>query len=106
MTPLLEPLTESPSIDGTISVPSDKSIAHRALICAALASGRSEIALDSPGADVRSTISALASLGAQVKADYVGAEYLVEIEGLGDASAVGALPGGFGDCGNSGTSMR
>jgi len=100
------PLKPASSLEGRITVPSDKSIAHRALICAALANGRSEISLDSPGLDVRSTVSALESLGVPLKADHVGGAFLVEIQGLGDDSIIGSLPGGIADCGNSGTSMR
>ena len=48
--------TAPAALRGTISVPSDKSIAHRALICAALAEGEATISLREPGGDVRSTV--------------------------------------------------
>ena len=99
-------LRPAAALDGSISVPSDKSIAHRALICGALANGRSEISLDAPGEDVLSTVSALSALGAKVNAQPVGDVHLVEIEGQGDAFGIAALSGGTADCGNSGTSMR
>ncbi len=99
-------LGQASSLEGSISVPSDKSISHRALICAALASGRSEISLRDAGADVLSTISALVSLGARIKSGPVGDIHLVEVDGLGDGTSIGALPGGVADCGNSGTSAR
>ena len=98
-------LKPASSLEGSIRVPSDKSIAHRALICAALADGRSEIGLYEPGEDVLSTISALGQLGARIKTQPVDGLF-VDIEGLGEAGAIAALPGGVADCGNSGTSMR
>jgi 3-phosphoshikimate 1-carboxyvinyltransferase len=98
-------LRSPPSLEGSIRVPSDKSIAHRALICAALAYGRSEISLHDPGADVMSTITALRQLGVSVKLQPTDGVF-VDVEGLGDATTIGTLPGGTADCGNSGTSMR
>ena len=99
-------LRPASSLEGSIRVPSDKSIAHRALICGALASGRSEITLREPGADLMSTIAALQSLGASIKVQQGGDLTIVSVEGLGDESSLGALSAGVGDCGNSGTSMR
>src|SRR6185436_7033408 len=72
-------LTAPKALRGTISLPSDKSIAHRALICAALAEGESSVVINEPGADVLSTMAAVEVLR----------------NGAGDA-----------DCGNSGTTMR
>jgi 3-phosphoshikimate 1-carboxyvinyltransferase len=58
ISPLQKPLTAS-----GIRVPGDKSISHRALMLAALASGESRISGLAPGADVRSTARCLAQLG-------------------------------------------
>ena len=99
-------LRPSSSLEGSVRVPSDKSIAHRALICAALASGRSKITMREPGADVMSTISALRSLGASINDRLKGDIVLVGVAGLGDDSSLGALSTGVGDCGNSGTTLR
>jgi 3-phosphoshikimate 1-carboxyvinyltransferase len=98
-------LRPAASLEGSIRVPSDKSVAHRALICAALAHGKSEIELFEPGADVLSTIGALRQLGARIQT-YEAHAVFVDVDGLGDASSIGALPGGTADCGNSGTTMR
>lgn len=76
-------LSAPASLRGTIEVPSDKSIAHRALIFSALAEGESAITLREPGEDVLSTMAALEAL--QVN---------------------GSLGSGTADCGNSGTTMR
>jgi 3-phosphoshikimate 1-carboxyvinyltransferase len=99
-------LMPAAALRGMINVPSDKSIAHRALICAALASGVSRIGLRTPGEDVRSTLRALQSLGVQADATELEDGLQVEVTGLGDTGALGRLGRGVGDCGNSGTSMR
>lgn len=99
-------LRAAPRLRGGLELPSDKSIAHRALICAALASGESRIKLVQPGADVLSTFTALRSLGVAVDKLVVGDEFVALVEGLGDSNATGRLGEGMGDCGNSGTSMR
>jgi 3-phosphoshikimate 1-carboxyvinyltransferase len=94
------------SLRGTLRLPSDKSISHRALICAALAHGESEITLREPGADVLSTIGALSALGVDIRTETVGAETLVRVSGLGREGEIGRLGPGAAFCGNSGTSMR
>lgn len=52
---------------GTIIVPPSKSMAHRALICAALASGKSEISNIYLSEDIKATIDGLKSLGALIE---------------------------------------
>jgi 3-phosphoshikimate 1-carboxyvinyltransferase len=83
VTRLGRPLSAPASLRGTIEVPSDKSIAHRALIFSALAEGESAITLREPGQDVLSTMAALEALKTN-----------------------GRLGSGTADCGNSGTTMR
>jgi len=51
---------------GTVLVPGDKSISHRALICGALGNGESRIRGILQSADVESTAGVLRSLGAQI----------------------------------------
>jgi 3-phosphoshikimate 1-carboxyvinyltransferase len=114
-------------VGGTARVPGDKSIAHRWLILAATARGRSRLTGLPAALDVRSTAACLASL--TVKAAPVldlwsrlgastveGAgstwnhdietndESVVELEGETRSGLV--APDGALDCGNSGTSMR
>jgi len=60
-------------LHGTARVPGDKSISHRALIFAGLASGRSEIAGLSTGDDVRRTAAALVACGVAVERAGAGA---------------------------------
>lgn len=71
----------SPPLLGTIRVPGDKSISHRALICAAMARGQSRIEGLSEGGDVRSTAAALAAMGVRIARD--GAAWTVDGVGTG-----------------------
>lgn len=51
-------------LNGTVSIPSSKSYAHRALICAALADGCSVIDGISMSKDIEATIASMNALGA------------------------------------------
>ena len=88
------------SVKGSISLPGDKSISHRAAMIAAIAEGDSLIENFSDGEDCASTLRCLRQLG-------------LEIEQIGNKVTVhGVGKTGFGkpsaplDCGNSGTTMR
>jgi len=112
---------------GTVRVPGDKSIAHRWLILAATARGRSRLVEVPPSLDVRSTAACLATLYPSARASLEGwsrndagpaeghgstwnqgvpgwVDTPLEVEGEGRDAAVRA--GADLDCGNSGTSMR
>ena len=85
---------------GVVRVPGDKSISHRALILASLATGESRISGILDSADVRSTAGVLRSLGVtipELSADFrvVG----VGLRGLKEPTATL-------DAGNSGTTVR
>lgn len=86
--------------DGTLRVPSDKSITHRAILLAALAKGRSVIRQPLIAEDCLSTLRCVAALGLRVekKRD----EWIVEGKGLWGIKA----PTQPLDCGNSGTTIR
>ncbi|MHC5019806.1 MAG: 3-phosphoshikimate 1-carboxyvinyltransferase [Planctomycetota bacterium] len=89
---------------GTLRVPGDKSISHRAVLFAALANGQSSIAGLSPGADVASSRAAVQQLGVHVEDD--GDVVVVHgrgWDGLSHAPDIPAIPI---DCGNSGTTAR
>src|SRR6266536_2729070 len=86
---------------GTVRVPGDKGISHRALLSAALASGRSTIRGLADGDDVRRTRAALEQLGVRVK-DSEPSTVTV----LGTGAAGLREPDAVIDCGNSGTTMR
>lgn len=90
-------------ISGTVSVPGDKSVTHRALMFAACARGDSRLSGLLPGEDCRSTAAVLRGLGCDVPdppAD--GGEIVVRGRGL-DVWRAPAEPL---DCGNSGTTSR
>ena len=84
------------SLEGSIHVPGDKSISHRALILGAIGSGESYVRGLSAGADVQSTAACLGALGVEIDNGRVAG---CGLRGL--RAAAGAL-----DCGNSGTTMR
>ena len=86
---------------GTVRVPGDKSISHRALVLAAIAEGRSRLVHLADGDDVGRTRFAVEQLGVGLRDD---ADGTVAVSGAG----IGALaePRTVIDCGNSGTTMR
>jgi 3-phosphoshikimate 1-carboxyvinyltransferase len=90
-------------IAGTVRVPGDKSISHRALMLAALASGgrggRSELHGLLPAGDVQSTARVLRRLGVEVSAVRDGVA--VRVRGKALRAPAQSL-----DCGNSGTTAR
>jgi 3-phosphoshikimate 1-carboxyvinyltransferase len=81
---------------GTVRVPGDKSISHRALIFNAVADGPARIDNLASGEDVASTAACLRALGVRIGPEGVAG---VGIDGL-------KAPQGPLDCGNSGTTMR
>lgn len=85
---------------GTITVPGDKSIAHRAVIFAAIARGRSRIFNLSGGDDNSRTVRAFRQMGVEIFRD--GDALCVEGRGWDGLRA----PGETVHCGNSGTTMR
>ena len=88
-------------VQGTVSVPGDKSISHRALICASLAHGTSHIGGILDSADVRSTAECLRAMGAAIPP----LAPAMSIEGAGPGSLHAPASGELA-CGNSGTSAR
>ena len=84
---------------GSVSVPGDKSVSHRALLLAALAEGTSTITGLSSGDDVERTAGAITRLGALLRRE----GDVVEVEG-GRSRLAG--PDAPIDLGNSGTGMR
>lgn len=86
---------------GTVAVPGDKSISHRALMFSALAVGRSRIEGLLEGEDVLATAGALRAMGAGIERQPDGV-WIVDGVGVG-----GLLqPETALDMGNSGTSTR
>jgi 3-phosphoshikimate 1-carboxyvinyltransferase len=97
-------LTGPAALTGTLSVPGDKSISHRVLLLAAIASGTTYASGLSLGDDVRRTRQAIGLLGAEVE------EIPAGTASTGTALAItgGTLcePAAPLDLGNSGTGIR
>lgn len=87
-------------VGGTVRVPGDKSITHRALLLGALARGTSHVGGALTSLDARSSARVLRQLGATIGPLRAGAPLV--ITGRGRLHA----PHGTLDCGNSGTTAR
>lgn len=90
--------SKSEALRGSIEVPGDKSISHRALILGALAEGETQIAGLLESADVLDTARALQMFGADVQRLDEGSW---RVSGVPWRSPDGPI-----DCGNSGTGAR
>ncbi|HSE96225.1 MAG TPA: 3-phosphoshikimate 1-carboxyvinyltransferase [Methylomirabilota bacterium] len=88
-------------VAGTVSVPGDKSVSHRAALLGAVASGVTEVHGFLEGEDCLGTLRAVGALGAEVARKGPG-HYLVRGVGLDGLTE----PGDVIDCGNSGTTVR
>ncbi|HEY0526625.1 MAG TPA: 3-phosphoshikimate 1-carboxyvinyltransferase [Stellaceae bacterium] len=100
-TPLISG-TSAP-LRGTIRVPGDKSISHRALILGGLAVGRTRIEGLLEGEDVLRTAAAMRAFGASVeRLPGDGNAWVVDGVGIGGL----AEPDDVIDCGNAGTGVR
>ena len=93
-------ITPGRSLRGTIAVPGDKSITHRAIILTALAEGVGTLKHYCRGEDCLNTMRALQTLG--VRIDETPDELRVYGKGLWGLTE----PESIIDCGNSGTGIR
>jgi 3-phosphoshikimate 1-carboxyvinyltransferase len=92
---------ESGPLSGTVRVPGDKSISHRALILGALAVGETRISGLLEGEDVLNTAKSMRALGARVERT---GDFAWKVAGVGVAGF--AEPQAPLDFGNSGTGCR
>lgn len=92
--------TLSGALRGSVKVPGDKSISHRALMIASQAEGRSRVTGLLEGEDVMSTLKALQHLGVSIQRD--NAAWLVDGCGVGGFNQPNAPI----DMGNAGTGAR
>ena len=90
------------SLRGTVRVPGDKSISHRALLFGAIAEGETRIEGLLPAEDPLSTAACLRAMGVDVSPIEAGQAVLVQGVGLDGFRE----PDTVLDCGNSGTTMR
>jgi 3-phosphoshikimate 1-carboxyvinyltransferase len=88
------------NIQGSLSLPGDKSISHRYALLGAIAEGKSRFTNFSTGADCASSLGCAEALGARVTRH---ADSSVEITGTGGVLQAAGTPL---DCGNSGSTMR
>lgn len=95
---IIEPINQP--LRGDITVPGDKSIAHRAVILGSVAHGRSRIFNLSGGDDNSRTVRAFRQMGIEIFRE--GDGLCVNGKGWDGLRA----PGKPVDCGNSGTTMR
>lgn len=87
-------------LSGTVRLPGDKSISHRAAMLAALADGTSEITNFASSADCGSTLDCLSRMG--IEMDRTDGRVTIRGKGMfGLSTPLREL-----DCGNSGTTMR
>src|SRR5438105_2270820 len=91
------------TLQGSLTVPGDKSISHRYAMLPGLAEGTSRLSNFSTGADPHSTLGCMEALGAKVVKSGEGPAALIEVTGVGGAFR---QPSGPLDCGNSGSTMR
>jgi 3-phosphoshikimate 1-carboxyvinyltransferase len=90
------------SLRGTVRVPGDKSISHRALLFGAIAEGETCITGLLPAEDPLSTAACLRAMGVEVSPIRAGEPVTVQGVGLDGFQE----PADVLDCGNSGTTMR
>jgi 3-phosphoshikimate 1-carboxyvinyltransferase len=90
--------SRSPPLSGTIEVPGDKSMSHRALILGGLAGGETRISGLLEGDDVLHTADGVRALGAEVERLAPGEWRVRGAEWGSPAAPI--------DCGNSGTGAR
>lgn len=95
----MEAIISPSKLQGTMQVPPSKSMAHRMLICAALANGVSKISNLDYSVDIKATANAMQQLGAQFTLE----ENSATIKGTG---AHLSLPSTEVDCKESGSTFR
>ena len=88
-------------LHGAVTPPPSKSQAHRLILCAALAEGRSIIRNLAFSQDIRATLGCVSALGASWTEQESG---VIAVDGIGGREYTGALP--HLDCGESGSTLR
>lgn len=92
---------QSSALQGSIDVPGDKSISHRAVMLGAIAQGTTTISGFLPGEDCLATLHAFRAMGVEIEGP---TDRRVVIHGVGKQGL--NKPADTLDCGNSGTTMR
>src|SRR5699024_2738309 len=97
---MIKTVAPAAALEGSLHLPADKSISHRAALFAALGEGQSTISNFSNAADPKTTLKCLQQLGVKIRRR----ESEVVIEGAGRKGL--KTPSSALDCENSGTTMR
>ena len=98
---LINPSSTGNAVKGSISIPGDKSISHRALMLGAIAEGETTVEGLLLGEDPRSTAACFRAMGAEIS-QLNSQQVTVKGVGLGNLQE----PNDLLDAGNSGTTMR
>ncbi|MCU6761575.1 3-phosphoshikimate 1-carboxyvinyltransferase 1 [uncultured Roseburia sp.] len=93
-------ITKTNALHGTVRVPGDKSISHRAIMFGAISHGLTEVTGFLQGADCLSTISCFQKMGIEIRNEKK--KVMIYGKGLHGLSA----PSSILDAGNSGTTTR
>ena len=99
----IEVVRPARSLQGSLTVPGDKSISHRYAMLAGLAEGTTHLSNFSTGADPASSLACMEALGATVKTTGEGPTRIIEVTGTAGVFSQPIQPL---DCGNSGSTMR
>ena len=99
----IEVVRPARTLQGSLTVPGDKSISHRYAMLAGLAEGTSRLSNFSTGADPASSLACMEALGATVKTTGEGPVRVIEVTGTAGKFIQPTQPL---DCGNSGSTMR
>jgi 3-phosphoshikimate 1-carboxyvinyltransferase len=99
----IEVIRPARTLQGSLTVPGDKSISHRYAMLAGLAEGTTRLSNFSTGADPASSLACMEALGATVKTTGEGPARLIEVTGTAGRFVQPTVPL---DCGNSGSTMR
>ncbi|MEM7083720.1 MAG: 3-phosphoshikimate 1-carboxyvinyltransferase [Pseudomonadota bacterium] len=97
-------ITGSAPLRGTVRVPGDKSISHRALMFGAIASGVTRIRGLLEGEDCLNTARVLRKLGVRIETETVDGQRVWTVHGVGQGGLISTTEPL--DVGNSGTGMR
>ena len=97
---MLKKVSRINSLKGTITIPADKSISHRAVMFSSIAKGECRVSNFSNGADCHSTLNLFKSLGVDIQ--FID-EKTLKIKSTG---ILKPSQNSIYDCGNSGTTMR
>ena len=101
---MLARITPSP-LKGTVPAIASKSMAHRLIICAALANGETHVTCNTTCADIEATVRCLTALGARIETVEDGFQVHPTMKSV-EFGLLKALAGGTLDCGESGSTLR